>query len=684
MDDPPAHREAHVTASPQRAQQFLLVETARTLLASDDAWILQPYLRVTDLVEGHSQIAGNAVLEQPYGILLPEYQRKFQNIGVAPDIKKTGSGTLSGQLVRVLWQDPAGTITRGTGIYRTTYSARWWGHVINEKVYPDGAASPNTGGTVRWVVAGLASLLDSIRLRSGAVRKVDGSGVVDPGFLPPFNALSGGDRSSATMTVNGRTVYVHDLTTTTSGNLWTARQALDLVLALVLDPLYSNSSGPSGFTWQIADPDNCLAFTAPRINAANQTAATFINTICSPQRGLVWWVTASGVTATINVRSGLAAPITLPGYTIPASSKTSTINQADGPWIRDLQIEEDVSSTYDVIEVVGARPWVAITVAYDGTAGAALQKGWNPALEASWTGSQAVNTYRDVWRRFEVRQDWDGTQYGGGTGLRYLLARASDVNFGAEGYNGVRFYNAGIGLPSSMLIGEGALPCSPGFSTLRIGARQCPVVVVGSPSAGWIDMTGEWAVTVLNDPLAVFIDDKANGDILAGFIASGYQLLVTIGVREIQPLKASWQRDAATMPRAVPRTTADPDANFQEWVALQGCVTGVTAGGALTTLPSDVTARDDLPAALARLAMRRAWFGSPDIQVSWRNQATADLGDTYRAGTLLTTADRGDRSVAANAVIGPRRVQWVDRDGLWTYDTTYDCQRILPDTEMTL
>ncbi len=678
-----------MTAIEQREQPLVLVETARDLSDNDDSWQKHDLIRFIGGAEGQSQSAGEIFLEQPYGIIEPEYRTRFYSVGVDPDLGRTGSGTLIGQIVRLLRQDDVnGTITRGSGIYRHTYTAFWHGQIIEERVGPDGASS-DVGGSAQWRAVGAATLLDMLPLREGRVKIPSGSTATNPGYMPAFNFLAGGDMTSSPLTIGGVSIYVHDLTTTTSGNPWRAAQVLAYILAFASRPTpYSSSSAPMGFAWEVDDPDNCLNYIPSRLNLHGLTLAQGINVLISPQRGLTWWITVDGAIATINVRSTVATAIAVTGYTLPASTQTTTLDQADGPFIADVNLVENQESTYDVVEVRGGRPWVAITLQYDGTATGSLQKGWPSALETGWGGNSNFSAYENVWRRFEILNTWNGQQYNDATvGIRDTLTRATSAAYGSDGYTGDRTFGAAAAaaiIPPYCLQLETDLPVSVGFSDLRVGPRQRPVIVLGAGSAWW-DMSTQWSVTVQQNPLAIIIDDRENGRAIQAYLASGQTLLITVGLRETHPLKVSWQRAPNLIPRSVPRIKEIDDSDLEQWIALKGCVTGTNiAGTSLNVLSDNVSARDDLTPMRARLALARAWLTNPDYHLSWRNQGELDISDDTRPGTLVTSFDRGDRTVAPNTVITSRRWQLVRRDDAWTWDTLYDSSRILPGLDMTL
>jgi hypothetical protein len=394
---------------------------------------------------------------------------------------------------------------------------------------------------------------------------------------------------------------------------------------------------------------------------------------------------------TIHVRSTVRTAIVVPSYTLPASTKTVTLDQAAAYYIRDVRGRENQESTYDVIEVRGARPWVGITLGFSlSDSSLALRKGWTAGLESGWNARPNFSIYQNVWRRFEVRPDWDGSQYNNpSTGLRNAFLRShgsNDPAYGQAGLTGERVFGvtgAGYEVPTNLLTAEAELPCSVGFSTLRIGPRQRAVVVMGAGS-GWYDFS-TWSVSIQSSPLAVLIDDGQDGRLLQGFLEAGQTLLVTIGMREISDLAVSWQRPVTDWPGPVPRTKLIEDSGYDQWIALAGCVTGTSIDGTtLTTLASDVTVRDDVAQMRAHLALKRPWFAQPDWYYSWRFVGLADFTDDYRSGTLLTEVNRGDRTDQTNVIIAPRRWGTERIDDILIYTTYFATERILPSINMTL
>jgi len=660
---------------------LVLVETSDDLPPSDQSWTVQPLLRFGALQEGAGTLAGSAVIEQIFGLIRPQYRDRYENIGVVPDTAKTGAGSLAGQFVRLLVQDPAGPITRGSGIYRSTYSAQWWGQITGPRVATDGAPAPLTGGSAAWQCAGILSILDQVSLDRGWVQTYD-SDVADPGFLPAFNRLPGGDRSNSTHTVNGATVYVHDLSSGSSGNKWTAKQICDLLLAGASRPfLYYEPKGPQ---WVISDPTNCLAYPAPMIDLAQQTVAQALLQLISADRGLIHWETVAGSVVTIHVRSTVPTAIATPGYTLPASTKTTTIDQADGPFLRSLVVEERHESVYDHIALIGSQPWVACTLWFQHNpipapppGAMSLAKGWDVSTESAWDANPAWSTTHNVWRRFIVHGEWNGLQPNDEPGLRNFAARSpnGDPTYGFGGFTGARSATALL-VPASSLELTADLPVSDGYSTLATGVRNKAVIIV-SNGVFFEDMSDRWRVSTLRDPAAMLIDDGAHGTEIASWLSTDdVKLFVTIGLRELMPLRVSWVRPQP-LPRSTPRTLTIAVA-AEQWLALGSSWRGVEIDGSAPLVASLTTVRDDTFVMQAQLALERARYQTPDIEISLSREGI-DIGDAWRPGTLITTVDRGDRLQIVNAVIVSRSVTKIPRDrDTASYQTTYRATRVLP------
>lgn len=667
----------------------LVVQTCSTLPGSDSSWTTRAELRVTSCSEGAGLVLGAAQLVQDFGIIRPQAGGNFASTGASPDLRRAGLvDDLVGLVARILVLDDSGTISIG----RNQYVAIWWGVIHGQALSADMASGQDTGGQMTWTAVGIASVLDQIVLREGWVRSSDGSRVVDPGYLPAFNHQAGGDRSSATMTVNGHTVYVHQIADATTGNLWDASSILQLLLAGAAQPRLAPDYIAAGWSWALSDVDHCLGYNPEDLDLDGMTLLQALNTLCSAKRGLTWSVSVSGATATITVRSTVNEAISAGTFTLPAASATISLDVGGDRQVGDLVVVQDESATYDVIELRGAQPWVALTMVYDGTATGSLVKSWDTE-EAGWALNPSSSVYEHVWRRFNALDAWDQTTAEAGIGsesnLLNTLGTGFSAAYGYYGFSGDRGYTAAADrVPARMIEPDRMLPCSPGFSTLTVGPRQRPVIVTYDGSV-YEDQSQAWQVEMLDGPLGVRIDDGDSGQLLQGRMATpGAKLYVTIAVRENQPLRVSWQRELSDRPRATPRVKVIAVKGCELWRTANGAITGTTDGVSLDQSVGN-TIRDDTPKLRALLALARAWYSVPHMRVSWTVRGLVETDSDFAPGTLLTSVQLGDRAIGIYAVITRRTwrrdtVPGVNGQQVETWVTEYETERIIPDLEAVL
>lgn len=662
-----------MSAAPQREVLKVLVQTAKSLPAVDSGWTTHRYVRFESGSDGCGQILGDALLVQDTGIVKPADTTTFASIGLAPDISRAGLvDDLVGLLVRLLQEDSAGTVT----IEGETYTAIWWGRITQQTLNPDLADSVDTGGHATWQAVGIGAVLDDIVLRGGFVRSTAGV-AVDPGYLPRFNAQPGGDRSASTVTVNGAARYVHQLSDTTSGNMWTAKQIFELLLSGAATPFVHNYNAYFGWSWSLNAIDNCLDYQPEDLDLDGMTLHQAVNALANPRRGLTWTLSVSGATVTITVRSASATAVSGGSFTLPASTKVASLDAAGSPWLTGLEIQQDEAGNYDVIEVRGGHPWTGLTLVVDGSTGS-LRRDWDPGLEAAWEANPSHTLYERVGRRFVVASDWDETGEGGGSLNNSLLATAS-------GLTGARQATLGYDLISGYVHeGERMLPCSTGFSTLLVGQRQPPVVVIKYGST-YEDVSLRWKVEVIASPLTVVLDDGADGvEIMDLLGESGAKIYVSIGVREHQPLRVSWQRDLADWPLATPRVKMIHIDGIELWRIAVGTVKGTNVAGSALSSATEFTLRDDTDSLNDVLALARARFGVPTYRARWVSRGVMDTSTTYAPGTILTSVTLGDRTYGIYALITRRSWTKVERDGVEMWDTVFETEQAGPELEAVL
>lgn len=638
-------------------------------------WTTQGTIRCTECSEGAGQIVGHAALLRYLG------EVREPGAGGQPASQTPLTG-LVGQWVRVLIEEVGGSIT----ISGADYNALWYGIIDAERIQDEGGGV----GLQTWACAGLAAHLSRVSLTNGWTEAIGSGGSTVADYLlrvPAFNTPEGGGRSGVDYTVDGVSCRVFDAF---GGNKWTAFQILEMLLAAHgrwQDPATGSFVG--GLTWTLS-AGTLLDWEAQTIDVGGMTLSDVINSLISPRRGLTWRVTVSGSTATIDVRSISASAITVGFTTLPAATDTAAPDLTSR-WIGGVELLEDQSATFDAIYVVGNRPWVTISLAYDPANATSEAR----SLIAAWTSTQetAWNTTPDettdgVWRTFKLGVEWDGRMYGGSTyGIRQSLTLSgSDLT-------GARTYNSAIDFPPTVMKLESKLPCGQGFTTDKTGPRQ-DALAFWKPagSSTWQDLqvnsyVSARSVTVEDFPCAIHLgtpdrtSDKSNSQQAqnkANLATSGV-LVVTVGMREPDPLVVSWVRSSGSRPRTNPRTLTVNMPDAEQWKTLQGTVFAVTSGS-LDSLGAEDTIRDDVPIMQSWLAFLRAYFSEPARNITWtdRGQIEHAYGSGASSpGALVTTATLGVGSRTINAVV-TRRAWDLTESG---FGTSYSTERIVPDID---
>ena len=667
---------------------FVLVQVARTLPATDTGWITTTRVDNVGGSFGLGPMIGEAVLQQDFGIRTEAGARFWRDIGMAPDFGRQGdtgsiNDSLAGAVVRLLKNVTGGSVT--VGGYE--FEPFWWGVCSGPISEPDGETSTQVSGNAGWRCVGIESVLDQIAIGHGrALSPISGT-PVRVGCCPPFNANPSGDRSGSTYVLAGGTVYVHVLSTAASFT-WTARQILDHLLAEHARPTSPTSTVAGGWNWSVSDPDGCLEYEPEELDVNGLTLFQALNALASQDRSCTWYVTVSGDTATINIVSASAEEVTFGDVTIPASTYTAELDLRGDPYIGSCTIAEDWDSVYDIIEVHGARPWRAITLVLDSSHDylIGVGGGWTSELETTWDTDSDGSGTENVWRKFTLATDWYGAQYNdSANGLRNRLGVGAD-----GGYDGTRTYDPEADIPPAwMLEFTRLLPCSMNFGTGTRGQRQPPVVVVGS-DGDWTDRSQTWQLQLDSDGKGsapyLRLDDGRNGQDIQSAVEASEKILVTVGIREVDPLVVSWHRPGAERPNATPRKKIVQLPKCEEWTVCPGTVRGVTTDGTeLDTTSIELEVGSDLPKMEAALALLVAGMSQPMVSVSWDYRGILDIGSTWRPGRLLTTVIRGDREQTTNSLITSRswaliveEADGTDADEVAYWTTSYRTRRLPP------
>jgi hypothetical protein len=697
-----------------RTVQRVSVQTARSIQPNDDGWTTQPRLRFVGGSDGQGQVYGDAHFEQVFGVLADEGETSYQSVGVTPNIDHGSSQiSLGGQYVRLVLIDNAG----GTKVDSSTGTPFWWGVMLNPGEASDGSSDTKLGGSATWDALDLKHVLEQIKIREGFELAADGKTVMDSGYMPKFNDYPTGDRSTDQVTVNGRPAYVFDRFTAADidgpvAHKWNAANIIDLLLKGCGKPTLPKIGAGLGLGWALYNTnDPCLQFIPHGLDVSGMSLLDAINTIVNMRRGLTWYVTVgdggSNDVAFVHVTSTVKTAITTPTFTLPAAAIQTAIDWRGDVFLEDMVIAYDYSNVYDVIELRGNYPWVGMTwwwqlskVAVDvgSTGWSATEKGWTTAEGTNYdaggiidpvTGVMYSNDEK-VWRYFRIRNKYNGQQYNDAkTGLRNVLETKGDAGnpdalYGCGGYDGTRSFDASKPTPPAFALEmTRELPCHKGFVSAPLGPRQDPLYLVGT-GAIWQSMTEENQISIISKPPAVdfgTVQEEAQED--------DNVLLFTIGVRESQPLKVSWQRKQSDWPRDTPRVFVLTLPEWEQWITLKNTIVAVRADATLQPLAADVTSRDDISAMQSMLGLLLPYFSVPAALPSWRDRGILDTSSAKRPSALVTTVTKGDGAVDCNAVITKRQWQFIPEQGEIGqasympahYDTLYVTGRPVPDIE---
>jgi hypothetical protein len=630
------------TTSVALDQPRVLVQTAGVLPSDDAGWTLQPWAQFMGGSEGCLPILGDASIAVPAGELLAPSGTAFESVAFAD---------LIGNLVRLLKQEDSGSILVG-GKY---YSQFWTGQITGQASDPDGGTGESTGGMVSLDCTGIISLLEQITITDGHV--IASGAAVSIGHQPPVNAREWG-RSSSKVNLPGGTAYVFD--PTNPGQAWSAYDYLEYLLA---------AFAPTGVAlWQLGgDATSALAYKPDETALNGATILQAILGLIDPQRGLTARQEVSGSTVTLVVRTGSPVAIDLDDYTLPANTDTLTVTIGGNPALGGVSLIEDRSSMYGVLKLRGAYPCVGLTGVYDGTETCMFGKGWSDDSETEWEEDYENPEVEHVFRLFTVQATWNGSQYDG-SGLQGILTTETSDAYGIQGLNGERTtggYGAGK-IPGQAVTLEGRIP-----DGINKGEWLKPVIIV-EKSGNCVNKSKDWKVSIENEPPGIRIDDGKNGELVRDFMNSNWKILVSLGVREAQPLAVSWVGGNSTRVKGVDLK------NVEHWRIAPDMVVGVMNGAVVTAAGGDI--RDDRPQLRAGLAMLRARFTEPDWTLTLTQQGVLDIDSTTGApGQLVLTADRGDQELTTNVLITRRRWSRSRVDGAEYWNTSIIANRVLPD-----
>lgn len=549
----------------------------------------------------------------------------------------------------------------------TSWAPPWYGRI---KTVDIGQADGRI--TAMWSAVDLSDDFDTFLLR-GYERKTDGT-LVDPGEQLPYNAIPGGERSSAGDGPAG--TFVHDRTVTTA-TLWRGRHIVESLLAALRD------QGDGGVDWVVGGQVTALDNFHPA-NFDGRTLREQLREIIA--RGLTWRVSVDGNTATVDVRSPLRDTLTAAGWTIPANDEQSTLDLVAMTDLIGWSMGEDQRQVADVVAMELSRPWHVISLGTD----AQLVDDWNGSDVTAWdaaTEDERNLTLPHVYRRFRLSSTWVGaSQQVPGQVLALGRAVATDAIHGTDGETGA--WAAGGGFVPQAIRFEKALPYTAGKDWTSPDSQELdPRIPLDRPFALLRDGTA-WTfldVEVTIDPMAPVVilgRDAADADTLRGHLEAGREIVLTLSYRYPLPWRVSWRRDPVdqVVDRARVVRYQRPDI---EWRYMHDqTVLGVDDTGApILSAAGNIGGKPVVPDQL--LALARLTHERPFRDLTW-SRPGLDVTAATRPGGLITEATLPYGSEAGTVVtldaLRTVRSYNLDRSAP---GTAYGCARNVADILMT-
>lgn len=551
----------------------VLVERALGLPSADAGWSQVPRTHAINLRRGAGNDFGSAMLLMHWGQITDPNDPGFSLSAPEPGLAVDDCVRL-----RLTTVDDNGQIDWGATLWHGVVESIDW--------------SDPKRASVKAI--DLAVLLARTYTSRGWELNHNSALIVEPGYLPAFNAIEGADRA-----LNAETdgYYVHDRRGT--GIPWTAHQIADLLLRRGMQSdLPGAPTGVNPIRWRL-DPASAGDYTTETMDLHGLSIAECMDRLFAAKRGLTWRVTVADGYAQVLV-------IDLDAAGTPLDTT------ADLGWTSPTVQER--RDGYDYVLVSGARPLVGITLWWTrGVTGGSIEPdGWDPAtadaaLDAALQDDLGGKPYdRPEWRRFKLRSAWDGSQYDGTSGgsvdygLRNILVSPSTY----APPDGDRYWFTPIPPPAALTI-ERDGPAGQGFTSSPIGPRQAPIVIAGA-AGRWEDLSQDCRPTPIGGKLIgerndngtsvlVLGESAADADRLRQAVSTSGSLLITIGIREWAPLQCAWAAPADAWSALSPRVYHLRRPNIEEWLCLPGCVKGVTSAGALDTLSAQLDIRSDIP-----------------------------------------------------------------------------------------
>lgn len=593
---------------------------------ADPDWTSDRAVRIQTVSEGSAQAAGEAIGMRRFGRIMQPWDTT-----PADDPLPTSHPSL-GRYARLLRADAGG----GISLFDKAWTAFWWGFCarISTRYLGKQTGLAHTGRAT-YGLTGLAGLLEQIAVVDGYDGNPSAAHPWNIYHAPTFNADGKGNRTSATWSINARSVYVFDHYNLGSANEWTVAQALDYLMEA-----FTLRHG-GGSTWTFLDSSTLGAEKLPPTPVHGKTLLQAINEIANPRRGLTW---------KIDIGTGNRPRLVLLDWK-PAAG--TAIDASGREWT--CEIEEDTSTCADHALVISQRaPVTTLTLDFK-TSG-------TPRLAADgWTfGAPPANDPNSlVMRRYKISPSILDE-------LRVELVKDTD-----DAYDGTRETAAVIGggpaargAHLERLTGLAADQTSATIALLgdndeRSKAR---IFVKGATATSWEDWSQKVSIELSDAPARITLNgsDEELLD-LYQMVNAGGEFRVTVGVRELAEARLSTRvTDYYRGTREVLRQVGDID----EHTVASGTAVAVSAGS-LTTASATVQTWDGVGTPLVDELVRLvdARLRGRLVKVSLSKKGL-DFS-TLPAGSMISTIDGGPGAVQVDAGVTRRSWDFTTRTTSW-------------------
>lgn len=575
---------------------------------------------------------------------------------------------LQGRYVRLLIQDDSADVSITLNDLAERYRPFWWGIVvdISQPRWSAPAANGISTGFASWTCLGLAADLD-VQPDRGFELGSDGASpiVCDPGDMLGFNCETAGDRSILAQTVGSASTYVHDRRD--PGNPWTARTAVDLLLAA-----RAVQGGPP---WALSGQTDALQY----IETWETPGLTYlqrINRILAPRRGIVVRPIVRDHIPYLHVTTTSPVTLTTGAYTLPASVDQASVDLRGQPFRTVTRFHTDARAQLDILDLEGCRPWICRSLVYLTAGGGDLIADWTPAEEALWLAADAwgrtVPSLAHVFRRYRL----NGTPPT--AWIDNVRSTTTSDTYGVSGEDGTQTSDIAQGIAANSLRFTKLLPLYEGLDyttsipTASAGADYQKPKVFFRNGGTYIDVSHLWPIEVLKDEPAILLGETADdaNQMRLALVENGWDLVVTIGITAPLPLRVRWRRDPANWPRTdSPRQRSYPiDAELRTLAAGTVLAEGTATATGGTILDERTRMRQ-------ALVLMRPWMEFAEIDLRWIESGLADVVDGFHPGVYVPSLIGADGTDTIGQVITRRSWDFTE-EGL---QTDYSTARINAD-----